>query len=125
VMSTRLAPQLSPAMIEYAGWQLSWESALELALKPVDVAGVLPQLLVSGAFADAGQGPDKGLGRLRRHLALGARRVRGPLQRPQARTGPAGQPARTRWQLSGESSCEAMVFRRTRLIGHKPQACSS
>src|SRR5580700_3608823 len=35
--------------------------ALELALEPFDVAGVLPQLLVSGAFADAGQGPADGL----------------------------------------------------------------
>src|ERR1700760_1774314 len=37
------------------------ESALELALEPVDVAGVLPQLLVRGAFGDAGQGPADGL----------------------------------------------------------------
>src|SRR6516165_82529 len=41
------------------------ESALELALEPFDVAGVLPgalaQLLVGGAFADAGQGPSDGL----------------------------------------------------------------
>src|SRR4029077_16836453 len=37
------------------------EPALELVLEPVDVAGVLPQLLVGGAFADAGQGPADGL----------------------------------------------------------------
>src|SRR5580700_4044151 len=35
--------------------------ALELALEPFNVAGVLPQLLVGGAFADAGQGPADGL----------------------------------------------------------------
>src|ERR1700722_12630961 len=35
--------------------------ALELVLEPFDVAGVLPQLLVGGAFADAGQGPADGL----------------------------------------------------------------
>jgi hypothetical protein len=34
--------------------------ALELALEPLNVAGVLPQLLVGGAFADAGQGPANG-----------------------------------------------------------------
>src|SRR5258707_5661356 len=38
------------------------EPALELALEPFDVAGVLPQLLVGGAFGDAGQGPADGLG---------------------------------------------------------------
>lgn len=42
-------------------WQLSGESRLELALEPFDVAGVVPQLLVGGAFADAGQGPADGL----------------------------------------------------------------
>src|SRR5580704_2022537 len=37
------------------GWRL------ELVLEPFDVAGVLPQPLVGGAFADAGQGPADGL----------------------------------------------------------------
>src|SRR5215470_10036530 len=37
------------------------EPALELALEPFNVAGVLAQLLVGGAFADAGQGPADGL----------------------------------------------------------------
>src|SRR5215471_4800879 len=36
-------------------------AALELAFEPFDVAGVLSQLLVGGAFGDAGQGPADGL----------------------------------------------------------------
>ena len=47
-------------------------AALELALKPFDVAGVcpgaLPQLLVGGAFSDTGQGPADGLGAVRVRL---------------------------------------------------------
>ncbi len=43
------------------GWPFSGGAALELALEPFDVAGVLPQLLVGGAFTDAGQGLADGL----------------------------------------------------------------